>query len=577
MNTTYNGTISNIEKINDHFKLPISYNDKKMSLNANIITDLELIQTLDASSNPIYNYVFQPKTKFGEKILEQFVTHYTTDNRFLKDSQLLLKKYKPLNEKYNLNNIIDIWDEIKNDNGFKDKYQYINWPFWEFLNNSDTFLQFLSIYNLSSPIISFLVPVFILIVPFFIIKLKGITLSLNEYIGVLKVISSNHAIGKLFTQFNSVKLEEKIYLLVSAFFYIFSIYQNLLTCIYFNQNMIKIHNYFDDLKKYITYSIENMKNLLSYTSKLISYSDFNDCINENISTLNKFYKNIENISPYKLSLNKVFQFGNILKYFYELYDDETYNKAFLYSFGFNGYIDNLEGIICNINLKQINFCKLSKKKTNFKNSYYPNLINKNPVLNNIEIDKNIIITGPNASGKTTILKSTLINIIISQQMGCGFYSKSKLKPFKYIHCYLNIPDTSGRDSLFQAEARRCKDIIDIIEDYNSDSHFCVFDELYSGTNPLEAVVSASAFMNYLVKYKNVKCILTTHFIEICKILEKNKYFINYMMNTDFDKDKITFNYTYKLIKGISNIKGGIKVLKDMNYPREIIDNCNSYS
>jgi DNA mismatch repair ATPase MutS len=162
-------------------------------------------------------------------------------------------------------------------------------------------------------------------------------------------------------------------------------------------------------------------------------------------------------------------------------------------------------------------------------------------------------------------------------MGCGFYSKSKLKPFKYIHCYLNIPDTSGRDSLFQAEARRCKDIIDIIEDYNYDSHFCVFDELYSGTNPLEAVVSASAFMNYLVKYKNVKCILTTHFIEICKILEKNKYFINYMMNTDFDKDKITFNYTYKLIKGISNIKGGIKVLKDMNYPREIIDNCNSYS
>ena len=148
MNTTYNGTISNIEKINDHFKLPISYNDKKMSLNANIITDLELIQTLDASSNPIYNYVFQPKTKFGEKILQQFVTHYTTDNRFLKDSQLLLKKYKPLNEKYNLNNIIDIWDEIKNDNGFKDKYQYINWPFWEFLNNSDTFLQFLSIYNL---------------------------------------------------------------------------------------------------------------------------------------------------------------------------------------------------------------------------------------------------------------------------------------------------------------------------------------------------------------------------------------------------------------------------------------------
>jgi hypothetical protein len=74
----------------------------------------------------------------------------------------------------------------------------------------------------------------------------------------------------------------------------------------------------------------------------------------------------------------------------------------------------------------------------------------------------MIITGPNASGKTTILKSTLINIILTQQFGCGFYSSAKLSPFKHIHCYLNIPDTSGRDSLFQAEARRCKEILDII-------------------------------------------------------------------------------------------------------------------
>ena len=52
------------------------------------------------------------------------------------------------------------------------------------------------------------------------------------------------------------------------------------------------------------------------------------------------------------------------------------------------------------------------------------------------LDKNLIITGPNASGKTTILKTTLINIILTQQMGCGFYSSGNLHPFKYIHCYL---------------------------------------------------------------------------------------------------------------------------------------------
>ena len=97
-----------------------------------------------------------------------------------------------------------------------------------------------------------------------------------------------------------------------------------------------------------------------------------------------------------------------------------------------------------------------KKKNIFKNNYYAALKNNKPIKNTVKLQKNMIITGPNASGKTTILKSTLINIIFTQQFGCGFYDSGKLKPYKYIHCYLNIPDTSGRDSLFQAEARRCK-------------------------------------------------------------------------------------------------------------------------
>ena len=40
----------------------------------------------------------------------------------------------------------------------------------------------------------------------------------------------------------------------------------------------------------------------------------------------------------------------------------------------------------------------------------------------------------------------------------------------------------------------------------------------------------------------------------------------------FVKNTKNFNYTYLLKNGISNVRGGIKVLKDMNYPQEIIDN-----
>ena len=40
---------------------------------------------------------------------------------------------------------------------------------------------------------------------------------------------------------------------------------------------------------------------------------------------------------------------------------------------------------------------------------------------------------------------------------------------------------------------------------------------------------------------------------------------------DVIPDENDFNYTYKLVDGISNIKGGIKVLKDLDYPIEIIN------
>ena len=43
---------------NDSFKLPIYYNEKKMVLNNNIVTDLELKNTINNSCVPIYNYYF---------------------------------------------------------------------------------------------------------------------------------------------------------------------------------------------------------------------------------------------------------------------------------------------------------------------------------------------------------------------------------------------------------------------------------------------------------------------------------------------------------------------------------------
>jgi hypothetical protein len=570
---------SKINDINDYFKMPIYYNDKKVELNKNIIKDLELIETIDTSCNSIYNHCFDNDNDVSEKLNQQICRFYTTDTNFLKDNQELLKEYKSLGVKYtdyskNYKNIVDIWNELKIDNGFKERYYFVEWDLLEFLNRSEWFLQFMSIYNLLSPVISLLIPIIILIIPFFIIKMKGLNITIYEYIEVLKIVAGQNAIGKLFVvNFNDINSQEKFYIFISAAFYLFSIYQNFMVCVRFNNNMKTMHNHFNEVRIYIEHTINSMENYLTYSSKLSSHNEFNKIISEKLLVLKNIQDKIRYISDYNMfNFSKIKEIGYVFKCFYELHTDKIYDDAIMYSLGFNGYMDCIQGLQNNISEKKMNFALFihESKKTIFENSYYACLKNSNPIKNTVKLKKNMIITGPNASGKTTILKSTLINLLFTQQFGCGFYDSAKVNPFNHIHCYLNIPDTSGRDSLFQAEARRCKEILDAINTNKNESHFCAFDELYSGTNPEEAEQSATAFMKYITKYKNVSCLLTTHFIKVCKKLGKSKTVTNYKMLTEYNSNELVYKYT--LEEGISDIKGGIMVLKQMNYPKEIIDN-----
>jgi len=209
---------------------------------------------------------------------------------------------------------------------------------------------------------------------------------------------------------------------------------------------------------------------------------------------------------------------------------------------------------------------LEKDYTNYKNIYFAGI--KDPIKNNVKLANNMIITGPNAAGKTTILKSILFNTILNQQIGCGFYDKATTKIYDYIHCYINIPDTGGRDSLFQAESRRCKEILTCIDENPDKNHLCVFDELYSGTNPYEAIASGVGYLKYIENYHSVNFVLTTHYTELCKKIDSSKtnnYFMDIHMNNG------EHEYTYKIKSGISTIKGGSKVLRDLKYPNKIID------
>lgn len=571
--------------VNNKFKIPIYYNEQVKMLNDNVINELELVETIDKDETSVYDNVFKPSSKPATQIIKQVAKYYTTDTEYLKQTQQLTtnlnENVDELNTIYNkhgmncfdIDEIVSSWEDIIRETSFCEKYLYIDWSFAKFLNNSPQFLQIMSLYNIVSPIISLCLPIIILIVPFIIIKIKGIELGLKQYIDILKTLISNHSIFKMFTQFHEVNNSQKIYLLVSSAFYLFSIYQNILVCVRFYSNMQKIQNYLIKFKQYMAYTLEAMSYYSCLTDKLTTYNKFNIVLEQNRCTLSKFYYRIKEIvDSFSNPFQKMTKIGDTMSAFYQLNDCNELKDSIAYSFGFNGYLNILSriGSLSSSKLNKTRFIK--KGKPIFKNMYYPKYINEeNDIIrNSCDLNKNMIITGPNASGKTTTIKSILINILLSQQIGFGCFDSIKLTPYDKIHCYLNIPDTSGRDSLFQAEARRCKDIIDSIDNDDKDvTHFCIFDELYSGTNPDEAVASAHAFMDYIVKRENVTSILTTHYIKLCKKMEKNDKIQNCHMKTKKNGDN--FEYTYKLKSGISKIKGGLKVLYDMNYPKEILD------
>jgi len=586
MTVTENQNDKKHDDINIAFKIPICYNENVQKLNESVVTDLELVSSIDNSEPSIYEMVFKPSNNTSSQVITQISQYYTTDIDYLKETQQLTKninseELNTIHNTYNfsnfdINDMVTLWKEIKGETGFCEKYLYVDWKFAKELNNNSQFLQLMGLYNIISPILSLCLPIFVLIVPFFIIKLKNINLGIKEYFEILKTLISNHSIFKIFTQFHEVDNGQKIYLILSSTLYLFSIYQNILVCIRFYSNMQKIHNYLFKFRKYLEYTLSVMDYYSCKCDKLTKYNDFNVVLKQNNTVLVSLHNDLCKITPFTLSLSKISEIGHIMSNFYKIYDNQPYHNAILYSFGFNGYFNILSHIGTNINEnKLVKTTFTTKGKPTFKQMYYPKFINNETstiIKNDCNLNKNIIITGPNASGKTTTIKSTLINIILSQQIGYGCFESLKLKPYDKIHCYLNIPDTSGRDSLFQAEARRCKEILDCINEETNKTHFCIFDELYSGTNPDEAINSANAFMDYIVKNKNVTCILTTHYVKLCKKLSKNKMIKNYNMKTIKTNDN--FEYTYELIQGISKIKGGLQVLHDMKYPKEILDLAN---
>ena len=399
----------------------------------------------------------------------------------------------------------------------------------------------------------------------------GLTITIKSYTRILMQQLQKLSFIKLFTT-SDISIQSRLYYLFCFGMYFYNIYQNIQSCISFYKNTKCINKNFDEFEKYFDYTLCKIDDLIDKTNELESYNKYNEYLEESKKNIQNFMEAIKNTPRFSINPLNLIKSGITMKQYYLLYDRKYIDDIFQFTFDFHSYLLLIKNFANKINntLNTAQFINKNKPIIKFKKVIYPNIENTYNISNDISIKNNKIITGPNASGKTTLLKAIIINLLLCQQTGYGFFESAKITPFHNIHCYLNIPDNCSRDSLFQAEARRCLSILKDIDEKKNERHFCIFDELFSGTNPYEAIAAANSYLKYISKNKNVKFLLTTHFDKLCKLLDKNKNIENLNMSCDIIDDKP--NYHYKIKKGITDIKGGICVLQELKYPEEIIKN-----
>ena len=566
-------------ELHHEFKLPILHLSPEHihTISPTVQSDLELVA--------MYNHLAKIDSEdkdtndFALRVTADQATHFTSDVAFLCDTQDILSRIQQVpnddKEKAKCTDFLTMWSDVKECEYFVEKHGYMDWSILEYLNYSEDFLLAMCFINLSSPVASLLLPLVMFVLPFFLLKLRGIDIGFAEYLDTLREISKHHFIGKMLN-IRSFTPENLMYIVFMIGLYGLQMYNNITSCVRFYHTIKRMNTNLYNTRLFIDGVRGKMEIFLNVSGEKGTYAKFNEKTRQHFDSLSQLSAKLSTIEPFRLSLKKTGQLGYMSKCYYEIHKSTEYEAALRYAVGFDGYFSIMSSISQLLQQKRLNVCSFDHNQpTKFGREWYVG-IRENGMSNDCDLSCSMVITGVNASGKTTYLKSVALNIIFSQQFGCGCYETAIINPYTHIHSYLNIPDTSGRDSLFQAESRRCKEILDAIRDAGEEAHhFCLFDELYSGTNPEEATKSATAFLKYLAtRWLNVDFILTTHYVKVCKRLKKLERLKNYKMIVNRSPSG-GLEYTYRIKPGISKIHGGVEILKQMEYPAEMLKLFNS--
>ncbi len=208
-----------------------------------------------------------------------------------------------------------------------------------------------------------------------------------------------------------------------------------------------------------------------------------------------------------------------------------------------------------------------------KDAYHPVLIRakgrENVVPLSLTMDESVrilLVSGPNAGGKTVLLKTVGVVVMLAM---CGFPvpagEGTELPWFNRV--LVDIGDEQSIDEGLSSFTSHLVNIKGILNEA-SDKTLVLLDELGSGTSPEEGVALAFSVLNYL-KDKGCYVIATTHFSHLKHLIASCEG----MENAGMEFDLKTGMPTYRVIVGVPGTSQGIATARRVGLPLEIISSA----
>ena len=202
---------------------------------------------------------------------------------------------------------------------------------------------------------------------------------------------------------------------------------------------------------------------------------------------------------------------------------------------------------------------------------HPLIDQRKVVSNSYHLDQQeriVVISGPNAGGKTVSLKTVGLVTLMNQ---CGLAipaEKAKLGYFKNI--YIDIGDNqslSDNLSTFSAHMNQIGEITQLI----GGKDLLLIDELGTGTDPKEGEALALSIVKYLEK-KNCLAMISSHFSALKEYAFLSEHIANASMV--FDEEKLS--PTYRFRQGVPGMSYALDVANRYGICEEIVANSKDY-